>query len=85
MDTITGKDSWQGTSVEECLRLWSLDSESTFKDLKGVPLIISWGIWLARNAGIFENKCVPPIQSATQAKSIFCSLKYATKSQFLDC
>jgi hypothetical protein len=27
-----------------------------FKELKSLPLIISWGIWLARDAAIFKDK-----------------------------
>jgi hypothetical protein len=35
-----------------------------------LPVIISWGIWLARNASLFEDSHIPPIQCASRGLSI---------------
>jgi hypothetical protein len=37
------------------------------KDLRGLPCIICWGIWLARNSPLFEDKIIPPFQIISQA------------------
>jgi hypothetical protein len=34
------------------------------KNLKASPLIIAWGVWLGRNASLFEDKYVPTIHCA---------------------
>ena len=54
---------WDGDTVNSAWdRWWRSFSRSK---LKALPLIIIWGIWLARNGAIFENKaCLPAITSA---------------------
>ena len=56
---------WDGRNIKEAWTSWH--SSRVVKDWKALPLIIIWGIWLARNSTIFyENPMVPDI-SASQS------------------
>nr|KUM45126.1 hypothetical protein ABT39_MTgene4045 [Picea glauca] len=48
--------------------LWHEKPE--LKEFKASLLILSLGIWLARNADIFEGKFIPPFQCASEGKFI---------------
>lgn len=49
---IAGKHQrWEGRSVGAAWDVWW--HESTEENRKALPLIISWGVWLARNRAIF--------------------------------
>jgi hypothetical protein len=50
--------SWRGISIEEVWRNWS--SGASKKTLRDLPLIVCYGVWLARNATIFQNRMVSP-------------------------
>jgi hypothetical protein len=45
---------WQGESVEEAWKDWL--SSPINRSIKALPLILNWGIWLARNATVFKDK-----------------------------
>jgi hypothetical protein len=65
--------------------LWKKDIEiSSFKeifevlilkDLCVVPMIVSWGIWLARNAGIFEGKVFFIVKITQQSLALMTNYK----------
>eukprot|EP01018_Ginkgo_biloba_P039380 Gb_12932 [translate_table: standard] len=66
---LTGlKHAWSGSTVEEGLRGWC--SLSWVKEFLALPVIIAWGIWLARNASIFEEIETHPLQCASQGLGI---------------
>jgi hypothetical protein len=55
MDYLTSKKgTYHGNSMEDCLS--HLIQNLNFKKGKGLLLIGSWGIWLAQNAKLFEDK-----------------------------
>jgi hypothetical protein len=45
---------WNGPTLESTWENWLQDA--SHKNLKALPLIISWGVWLARNLAIFQEK-----------------------------
>jgi hypothetical protein len=49
---------WSG-DFKEGLRIWC-ENENT-KGFRALPLIVVWGIWLARNALIFDDRIIPPL------------------------
>ena len=48
---------WVGPSIKEAWQFW-WNGYRTEKQ-KSVPLIMAWGIWLARNHAIFRNVDTP--------------------------
>ena len=55
---------WIGPSLEEAFKCWwSVDFS---KSHKIIPLIISWGIWIARNNSIFNDKGCSEVEIATK-------------------
>jgi len=77
---IGKKDSWHGNSMEYCLRSWIQNPNR--KEFKGLPLITSWGIWIARNMRIFEDIYIPPFQCASQEKTIFFLFQHSLLSPY---
>ena len=59
---------WRGNSVEDALSSWWQDEGA--QNHKVVPLIISWGIWIAINEVIFKNKSSSPGDIASKAAGI---------------
>lgn len=59
---------WEGESINEALLLWCSSRE--FKDIQAFPLIISWGIWLAKNQYIFNDRAQSPTVIAVNAIGI---------------
>jgi hypothetical protein len=55
---------WAGESMESAWKTWT-DTPGN-KDFKALPLLISWGIWLARNSEIFKEKATPRTNSSTK-------------------
>jgi hypothetical protein len=49
---------WIGDSLEMAWKNWTGDPRN--KEIKALPLLLSWGIWLARNAKIFKEKASIP-------------------------
>ena len=53
--SLVGMDyRWEGNSVNSALENWW--RSVTHKKLKSLPLLVIWGIWLARNGAIFQDK-----------------------------
>jgi hypothetical protein len=48
-----------------------------FKNYKALPIINAWGIWLARNTNLFDDKLILAIQCASQALNILNCFKQA--------
>lgn len=59
---------WEGPSLVEAFKFW-WDTEAT-KSHGIIPLIISWGIWIARNNLIFEDIRCSEVEIATMAASL---------------
>jgi hypothetical protein len=62
------KNAWRGTTIEEALRGWCLNNETL--RYRALPLTIAWGIWLAINTKLFEDKGVIPLQCVLQSLNI---------------
>jgi hypothetical protein len=43
-------------------RFEELFTKNTLKHFQVVPILVSWGLWLARNASLFEGKSWPTIK-----------------------
>jgi hypothetical protein len=50
------------------------------KDIKSLPLVVAWGIWLAQNHSLFEDSSSYPSQCVVQSLSIFSSFPQAISS-----
>ena len=55
--------------LEECLKQWFQKKE--LKEYRAIPCHILLGIWLVRNAHLFENRRVPTFQVFAQVFAIF--------------
>eukprot|EP01018_Ginkgo_biloba_P022058 Gb_03022 [translate_table: standard] len=62
------RNVWIGASVEEGLRTWC--GNPIAKTFLALPVILAWGICVARNASIFEDRGSSPFQCAAQGLSI---------------
>jgi hypothetical protein len=67
------KDVWKGPSLEEILRIWC--ENKNLKRYKALPIIISWGTWIARNVILFEDKNILDIQCTSQGLNILSLFK----------
>ena len=63
---------WEGESVNRAWENW-WRTVSLYK-LKALPLIVIWGIWLARNGAIFQDKAFVPKITSAQAVGLFKAL-----------
>ena len=60
--------SWVGDSLEgDFLRWWRMGAT---KALRALPLIISWGVWLAKNDVIFNDLIKVPTEIAIKVMGI---------------
>jgi hypothetical protein len=59
---------WDGPIVELAWQVWCHDL--AHKKIKSLPLIICWGIWLARNKAIFQDRPSLPDCIVAQGLSI---------------
>lgn len=65
------RDSCQGDSMVEALLNWTQNSANRpIRLIRALPLIICWGIWLARNNSIFHDPLKATNLVATQGLSI---------------
>lgn len=62
------RGDWRGASIEDALSLWW--GAGGYRQHKVAPLIISWGIWISRNAFSFNGSLVSPTETAYKATSI---------------
>jgi hypothetical protein len=58
--------TWEGPSVETTWQHWT--HQKPLRNVKALPFIICWGIWLARNKEIFQDK--PSLPELTAAKGL---------------
>jgi hypothetical protein len=75
------RNLWEGESIEEDFRTWCSKKE-TFK-IRALPLNIAWGVWLARNLKLFEDKETLPLKCAVQAINILNAYPQLQKNQSL--
>jgi hypothetical protein len=59
---------WKGPNIEEAWREWSSNPQN--HNIKALPLLINWGVWLARNSTIFNEKPSIPELIVAQSLSI---------------
>jgi hypothetical protein len=70
---ITGlKNEWKGDSIDTALKSWI--SNPTTSNYKALPLTIAWGVWLARNQMLFEDKEIIPLKCAMQSINILSAI-----------
>jgi hypothetical protein len=70
---------WFSPSVEECIRQWFQKKELT--EDRAIPCLILWGIWLAHDVHLFENKQVPTFQVVAQVCAIFQGCRKGSKER----
>jgi ribonuclease HI len=63
---------WQGNSFEVALQEW-LCARGSY-EIKDFPLIIAWGIWIARNRAIFHDEYLPTARVVANSIGIMDSL-----------
>jgi ribonuclease HI len=63
---------WRGDSFEEALADWL--STRTPKNIKPFPIIVAWGVWIARNNSIFKDETQSSPRVAANCLSILDSL-----------
>ena len=68
MDLMGQQVSWVGESLEGDFPRWWRSGAT--KALWAIPLIISWGVWLARNDVIFNDLIKVPTEIAIKAMGI---------------
>jgi hypothetical protein len=49
---------WEGRDLEHSWHSWWNNKD--YKHLKALPLLVIWGVWLARNSFIFKGVPLPP-------------------------
>ena len=59
---------WNGQTLDSTWKSWLL--EVSHKTLKALPLLINWGVSLARNRAIFQEKATVTDLVAAQSLSI---------------
>lgn len=64
---------WTGNSINECLR--TSYGNMAMKSIKDLPLLVAWGIWLSRNASLFDDKFILPLQCAMHILIILNGIK----------
>lgn len=69
---LNKKLEWEGDNLQEVWKKWwQLYPNGNMRNL---PLIISWGVWIARNRSIFQDKETPVTIRAIQSISIYTSI-----------
>jgi hypothetical protein len=59
---------WEGGSLEEAFKTWCNRKETS--KIRALPLNIVWGVWLARNLKLFEDKETLPLKCVVQSLNI---------------
>jgi hypothetical protein len=75
-------NTWEGVAIKQCSRRWCQNKDTTYKSLL---ISYAWGIWVARNAKLFEGVDTHPLKYATQSLNIlyfFPSNLFLFSSQF---
>jgi len=72
IEVFTGlRNIWEGQNVKECMNAWC--QNPLVRMYTALLIIVAWGICLARNSCLFEDRIPPPQLCASQGLSI---LKY---------
>jgi hypothetical protein len=62
------RNIWEGGCLEEAFKTWCSRNETS--KIKELPHNIDWGIWLARNLNLFEDKETLPLKCVVEAINI---------------
>eukprot|EP00253_Pinus_taeda_P014847 PITA_14847 len=63
---------WEGASMMAAWELWW--NQNSGGNLRNLPPIISWGVWIARNKSIFQDSSLSAETIAIQSSAIFLSI-----------
>jgi len=69
---------WEGSSLEEAWKSWI--SYPAYHETCSLPILVIWGIWLARNSSIFRDKEISPEVTAVKSISIFTAFRQKPRS-----
>lgn len=56
---------WEGSFILEGWHNWCIDPG--LRKFRALPLLVIWGVWLARNQYIFSDKVCLPVITASQS------------------
>jgi len=70
---------WVGPSIEHAWKNWCVDS--SYRRIKSLPLVVAWGVWLARNSSIFKDNTPTPDIIVEQVLSILSHLPQEKKER----
>eukprot|EP00253_Pinus_taeda_P015506 PITA_15506 len=70
---------WGGESVTVAWERWW--NQNPGGNLRNLPPIISWGVWIARNKAIFQEVFIPTEAIAIQSSAIFLSIPEPEESR----
>ena len=60
--------NWTGPSLEDAWKSWLTSPQ--LAHIKALPLIHIWGVWIAQNKAIFQDKTSSPEATAKQGLGI---------------
>lgn len=73
------RQKWEGMFFQATWEYWW--NHFTEKNLRNLPPIICWGIWITRNKSIFKDQSTPVEVIAMQSSAIFSSIPPAESSR----
>jgi ribonuclease HI len=69
LETSLGfQDLWHKETVDMNFQEWFIRRE--LNPFREVPFLVTWGIWLAHNSSLFEDKPIPYFQISTQVLAL---------------
>jgi ribonuclease HI len=74
---------WEGHTLEQAWKNWW--ENPSYKRYRLIPLLITWGVWLARNEAIFNEVTIAPGKTSLNSLAIFSSFpsKGRTKNRLI--
>jgi hypothetical protein len=69
--------SGKAISLMKLLKSWI--SNPATSNYKALPLTIAWGIWIARNQLLFEDREIIPLKSAMQSINILSAFPHTQR------
>jgi hypothetical protein len=69
--SLAKKFRWEGHTLEQAWRNWW--ENLSYKRYRILPLLIIWGVWLARNEAIFNEVSIAPEKTSLNSLAIFSS------------
>jgi hypothetical protein len=81
--TLNFPFQWEGHTLEQAWKNWW--ENSTYKTYRLLPLLITWGVWIARNESIFKEATTTPRKTSLNSLSILSSFlsKERTKNRVI--